>query len=165
MTRVAVVTGVSRRQGIGFAVARRLLDDGLCVLIHSWSAHDAEQPWGADAGGVEALIGELGGGDRLAHVEADLADPAAPATVIAHALDRFGAVDVLVANHARSSSMSLADVTAQELDRSWAVNARAVVLLVQAFAAKRGGAGPIGGSSSSRRASISDQWPASCRTP
>ena len=127
MTRVAVVTGVSRRQGIGFAVARRLLDDGLHVLIHSWSAHDAEQPWGADAGGVEAVLEELGGaGERLAHVEADLAEPGAPATVIAHALERFGAVDVLVANHARSSSQSLADVTAEELDRSWAVNARAV---------------------------------------
>ena len=138
MTRVAVVTGVSRRQGIGFAVARRLLADGLCVLAHSWSAHDAEQPWGADS--LDAVLDELGGiGDRLAHIEADLADPAAPATVIAHALERFGAVDVLVANHARSSSQSLDDVTAEELDASWAVNARAVVLLVQAFAAVRAG--------------------------
>jgi 3-oxoacyl-[acyl-carrier protein] reductase len=138
VSRVAIVTGVSRRQGIGFAVARRLLTDGLHVLIHSWSAHDAEQPWGADAGGVEAVLEELGGaGERLAHVEADLAEPAAPATVIAHALERFGAVDVLVANHARSSSQSLPDVTAEELDRSWAVNARAVVLLVQAFSAGR----------------------------
>ncbi len=142
MTRVAVVTGVSRREGIGFAVARRLLADGLHVLICSWPAHDAEQPWGADAGGVEAVLAELGGaGERLAHVEADLAEPDAPATVIAHALERFGGVDVLVANHARSSSMALADVTAAELDRSWAVNARAVVLLVQAFAGARAGAG------------------------
>jgi 3-oxoacyl-[acyl-carrier protein] reductase len=140
VSRVAIVTGCSRRQGIGFAVARRLLADGYRVLIGSWAAHDAEQPWGADPGGVEALLEELGGaGERLAHVEADLADPAAPATVIAHAIERFGAADVLVANHARSSSMSLADVTAEELDRSWAVNARAVILLVQAFAAKRGG--------------------------
>jgi 3-oxoacyl-[acyl-carrier protein] reductase len=136
--RVAIVTGVSRRRGIGFAVARRLLADGLHVLIHSWSAHDAEQPWGADPGGVERLLEELGVvGQRLEHVEADLAEPAAPATVIEHAVQRFGAVDVLVANHARSSSLSLQDVTAQELDRSWAVNARAVILLVQAFAASR----------------------------
>ena len=46
--RVAVVTGVSRQAGIGFAVARRLLADGASVLCHSWSRHDAEQPWGAD---------------------------------------------------------------------------------------------------------------------
>lgn len=138
MTRVAIVTGVSRRQGIGFAVARRLLADGAHVLVHSWAAHDAEQPWGADPGGVEGVLEELGGvGERLQHVEADLAEPAAPATVIEHALQHFGAVDVLVANHARSSSVPLAAVTAQELDRAWAVNARAVILLVQAYAASR----------------------------
>jgi 3-oxoacyl-[acyl-carrier protein] reductase len=138
VSRVAVVTGVSRRRGIGFAVARRLLAEGHHVLVHSWSPHDAEQPWGADAGGVEGVLEQLGGiGERLAHVEADLADPSAPAAVVDRAVERFGAVDVLVANHARSSSMGLADVTAEELDRSWAVNARAVVLLVQAFAAKR----------------------------
>ena len=136
--RVALVTGVSRRQGIGFAVARRLLADGGHVVIHSWSPHDAEQPWGADADGVEGVLEALGGiGPRLAHVEADLADPAAPARVVAHAVKAFGAIDVLVANHARSSSVSLEDVTAQELDRCWAVNARAVVLLVQAYAAQR----------------------------
>ncbi len=137
MTRVAVVTGVSRRQGIGFAIARRLLADGAHVAIASWTAHDAAQPW-ADPGGVEQVLEQLGGiGPRLAHIEADLGDPDVPAAVIEHALERFGAVDVLVCNHARSSSTSLDEVTARELDRSWAVNARAVVLLVQAFAARR----------------------------
>jgi 3-oxoacyl-[acyl-carrier protein] reductase len=38
-------------------------------------------------------------------------------------------------NHARGSTQSLETVTAEELDRAWAVNARAAVLLVQAFAA------------------------------
>jgi 3-oxoacyl-[acyl-carrier protein] reductase len=134
--RVAIVTGVSRRAGIGFAIARRLLADGLSVLIHSWSAHDAAQPWGTEAGGMEAILDELGGlGPRLAHIEADLADPGASARVVGAALDAFGAVDVLVANHAHSSRQSLEEVTAEELDRAWAVNARATVLLVQAFAA------------------------------
>ena len=138
MSRVAIVTGVSRRRGIGFAVARRLLDDGAHVVIHSWSAHDAEQPWGADPDGVAAVIEGLGGiGPRLAHIEADLADPAAPAQVVEHAVRTFGAVDVVVANHARSSATTLETVTAEELDRSWAVNARAVILLVQAYAAQR----------------------------
>jgi 3-oxoacyl-[acyl-carrier protein] reductase len=43
-------------------------------------------------------------------------------------------VDVLVANHARDSHVALESVTAEELDITWAVNARAAVLLVQAFA-------------------------------
>lgn len=133
--RVAVVTGVSRRAGIGCAVARALLADGFRVMIHSWSEHDAAQPHGADPGGMEAVIAELGGlCERLAHVEADFLDPAAPGQVVEAACERFGAVDVLVANHARSSGGGLEAVTAEELDATWAVNARAVVLLVQAFA-------------------------------
>jgi diadenosine tetraphosphate (Ap4A) HIT family hydrolase len=44
--RVAVVTGVSRRAGIGFAIAWELLAVGAKVLAQSWIPHDAEQPWG-----------------------------------------------------------------------------------------------------------------------
>ncbi|WP_198679367.1 hypothetical protein [Thermomonospora amylolytica] len=49
--RVALVTGVSRRIGIGFAIARDLLAAGARVLVHSWAPHDAEQSWGADPAG------------------------------------------------------------------------------------------------------------------
>lgn len=59
--RIAVVTGVSRRAGIGFAIAQRLLRDGARVLLHSFSAHDAAQTGGADPGGIDPLIDELGG--------------------------------------------------------------------------------------------------------
>lgn len=134
--RVAVVTGVSRRAGIGFAVARELLAAGASVLVHSWSPADAEQPWGADPAGDAGIVELLGGaGPRLRHVAADFADPQAPARVVAAAVSAFGAVDVVVANHARSSNRTLAEVTAAELDLTWAVNARASVLLAQAFAA------------------------------
>jgi 3-oxoacyl-[acyl-carrier protein] reductase len=134
--RVAVVTGVSRRAGIGFAIARALLDDGASLVIQSWSPHDAQQPWGADAGGMRAVIDELGGvGSRLAHIEADLADPDAPQRVVEYAIGEFGAVDIVIANHARSSPGTLQGVSAEELDRAWAVNARAVVLLAQAYSA------------------------------
>lgn len=134
--RVAIVTGVSRRAGIGFAVARALLAAGARVLVHSWTPHDAAQPWGADPAGTGGVLDGLGGtGPRLVHLAADFADPDAPATVVRHAVETFGAVDVVVANHARSSVQSLAEVTAAELDLTWAVNARASVLLTQAYAA------------------------------
>ena len=134
--RVAVVTGVSRRAGIGFAVAAELLAAGASVLVHSWSPHDAEQPWGGDPVGDAGIVELLGGeGPRLRHIAADLADPRAPGRVVDAAVEAFGAVDVLVANHARSSVQSLDEVTADELDLTWAVNARASVLLAQAFAA------------------------------
>lgn len=140
--RVAVVTGVSRRAGIGFAIAQRLLADGASVLLHSWAPHDAGQPWGADAGGVDAILSELGAG--VEHLALDLADPDAPRRLVQEAVTRFAAIDILVCNHARSSDFALEDVTAEELDLTLAVNARAVVLLVQAFAAAHDDARPGG---------------------
>ena len=48
MNGAVLVTGVSRRAGIGFAVARRLIDEGRPVVVSSWAAHDEGQPWGGD---------------------------------------------------------------------------------------------------------------------
>lgn len=135
MIRTALVTGVSRRRGIGFAVARRLLDDGHRVFAHSWSPYDATEPWGADPEGIDGVLAALAC-DRLGHLAADFEDPGAPERLLATAVDRFGAVDTLVVNHARSQSTGLGALTADMLDRTWAVNVRASLLLVQAFAAQ-----------------------------
>jgi 3-oxoacyl-[acyl-carrier protein] reductase len=70
----------------------------------------------------------------VGHLALDLADAANARVLVARALARFGRVDHLIVNHARSSAQSLSSMTVEELDESWAVNARASVLLVQAFA-------------------------------
>jgi 3-oxoacyl-[acyl-carrier protein] reductase len=143
--RVVIVTGASRRMAIGAAVVRRVVADGAAVLLHSWVPHDVEQSWGADPGGPEALVNELRqAGGRVEHVSADLADGEAPAALLATAQDRFGHVDAVVANHARSSRQSLYTITAAELDRSFAVNTRATLLLVKAFAAQHDDGRPGG---------------------
>lgn len=143
--RIVVVTGVGHRAGIGFAIAQRLLKDGAKVLLHSFSAREAERSESAGAGSTEALFAELGGTpERLQQIEADLGDSDAPRRVIEQAVDAFGAVDALVVNHAHSSDQSLETVTVEELDRAWAVNARAAVLLTQAFAASHDDGRPNG---------------------
>lgn len=124
--RVAVVTGVGRVEGIGFAIARRLLEDGWRVLAHSLDGAPLDES------------------ERLRLIDADLGDPEAPRRVIDAALDAFGAIDALVVNHAHSSDQALATVTVEELDRAWAVNARAAVLLAQAFAASHDDERPDG---------------------
>jgi 3-oxoacyl-[acyl-carrier protein] reductase len=142
--RVAIVTGVSRRVGIGMAVARRLAGLGAGLFVTSWTPHDRDQPWGADPGGMEAVLAGLappGGapGGRVEHLEVDFLDPEAPDRVLAAAVEAYGHVDVLVCNHARSSAGGLGELTAAELDAAFAVNTRAVLLLVQAFAARHQG--------------------------
>jgi 3-oxoacyl-[acyl-carrier protein] reductase len=135
-----LVTGASRRIAIGAGLVRRLVADGAAVLAHGWSAHDAEQPWGADPGGLEALVEELrADGSRVEHVSTDLAGPAAPERLVQAARDVFGRLDIVVANHARSSDQTLEDLTPEELDLSFAVNTRATLLLAKAFAAQHDG--------------------------
>ena len=143
--RIALVTGVSRRAGIGFGIAQRMLAEGARVVVQSWSPHDAEQPWGADTAGVKGVIEALGGeSDRLRSVEADFADPEAPRRVVDFAVQQFGALDILIANHARSALGTLRSLSAADLDLAWAVNARAVVLLVQAYADRHDDSRPDG---------------------
>ncbi|NLT55879.1 MAG: SDR family oxidoreductase [Actinomycetales bacterium] len=133
--RVLIVTGASRRVAIGAAVARRAVADGAAVLLHSWVPYDLGQPWGGDVEGPQALVEELRRqGGRVEHVSADLADPDAPAALVEAARAAFGHVDGVVANHARSIGQTLENLTAEELDAGFAVNTRATLLLVKAFA-------------------------------
>jgi 3-oxoacyl-[acyl-carrier protein] reductase len=69
-------------------------------------------------------------------VEADFAEPAAPATVVDAARQAFGSLDILVVNHARSGHGRLGELTAEALDAFLHENVRASLLLVQAFAAQ-----------------------------
>ncbi|CAM5435068.1 hypothetical protein SGLAM104S_03883 [Streptomyces glaucescens] len=140
--RTALVTGASRRGGIGYAVARRLAAYGASVCLHHHVPHDAGQPWGADrpeevAASVREVLGDPQA--RVVHRPGDLADPAAPAELIATAAQALGGrLDILVANHALSGSDGTLDtIDAAMLDAHWAVDTRAVVLLVQAHARLR----------------------------
>ncbi len=121
--RNALVTGASRRAGIGFAIAHRLEEAGAQVFTQGWTPHDAAQPWGADEGFAPSL-------------EADFADPVAPARVVTAAREALGTLDVLVVNHARSGHGRLSELIAEELDAFLHENVRASLLLVKEFAAQ-----------------------------
>ena len=134
----ALVTGVSRRRGIGFAVASRLLTDGASVFIQHHRPHDEAQPWGADD--IQALVSELEAlrvpGAALGHIAADLRSPGAPADVIAQAARLTGGLDILVCNHAKSGDDgSILDMTAERLSAMWETNTQSTLLLTREFAA------------------------------
>lgn len=140
--RSAVVTGVSRRQGIGYAVASRLAGLGANLFLAHYSPHDAEQPWGADSiddvmGGLRA---QLSDGARLAHEHIDLAAADGAGLLIANAAAELGHLDILICNHARSGGDGpLAEMTAEKLDTHWQVNTRSTLLATRAFAEQHDG--------------------------
>ncbi|GAB3295331.1 SDR family oxidoreductase [Epidermidibacterium keratini] len=140
--RVAVVTGVGRRRGIGFAIARALAERGASLLVQHWRPHDEQQPWGADdpATVVGELASSLRGDARVVDMSLDLGDERAPAALVEYGVAEFGHVDVLVCNHAVSGSDGPLDaVDAAELDLHWRVNTRATLLATRAFARQHDG--------------------------
>jgi len=63
-----------------------------------------------------------------------------PAALVEAARTELGHLDVLVCNQAHSGDVvSIRDASAQAFDRHWAVNARATLLMTQAFAAQHDG--------------------------
>lgn len=126
--RTAIVTGGAKR--IGGAIVRALAEDGWHVLIHcNGSVDDAE-----------ALSAEIG--DRAAVVSADLADPHAPAAILAAARG-LPPLALLVNNASLFEYDTAEGFDAAAWDRHAAVNVRAPALLGQAFAAAVEGNGLI----------------------
>jgi NAD(P)-dependent dehydrogenase (short-subunit alcohol dehydrogenase family) len=116
--RTAIVTGASR--GIGAAIARALDRAGARVALVARTA---------DA--LDAVAAQLA--NEHVVVAADLADPAVPGRVVDEARDRLGPIDVLVNNAALAARAPTEELDAALVDRLYAVNVRAPLLLIAAL--------------------------------
>jgi 3-oxoacyl-[acyl-carrier protein] reductase len=156
---VALVTGGNH--GIGAATARVLAECGAAVLISYLRIPDAGDPTvpalyrenrASDAAPVMAAIESRGG--RVRAIEADLTDVHAAARLFDAAERAFGPVDILINNAsgwvADTFSTQPGDrfghrqtrVSADTVDRQFAVDSRGAALLIAEFAgrhAARGG--------------------------
>ena len=118
--RVAIVTGGTR--GIGRAVAEGFVCGGAKVVVASRKADACRA--------TEEHLRGLGG-DVLA-VPAHMGDLDDAASLVASAVDRFGAVDIVVNNAANALTQPLGAFTAEAWQKSFDVNLRGPVFLVQA---------------------------------
>ncbi|MGN6672547.1 MAG: SDR family oxidoreductase [Thermomicrobiales bacterium] len=142
--RVAIVTGASRRGGIGAAICRALASYGAGVLFTHWQAYDRKAGVGADEDGPMALERELRAlGVRAEGLAVDLAAPDAHLRVLDHAAERLGPPTILVNNAAYSTRDGYERLDAATLDAHYAVNVRAMALLSVEFARRYPG-GPGG---------------------
>lgn len=122
----ALVTGASRERGIAAAVVGALQRDGWALATTGFRPYDASEPWGSSPRDAEAISPRF--------IEADLAEPDAPARVLEAAESVVGPLTALVACHTESRSGGVLDTTAEQFDRHLAVNARSLLLLCAEFA-------------------------------
>jgi len=131
--KVAIVTGAAKR--IGATTVRQLHDRGLDIVLHYRGSRSE----------ADALVAELDGKrPESAHaVQADLADPEAPATLVDAALEYFGRIDVLINNASVFYPNSADEASQATWDDLMASNLRAPFFLSMAarpHLARRGGA-------------------------
>lgn len=113
--RVAIVTGAAR--GIGRAIASRLAEDGLAVIVN----------YAGSASEAEAAVQDIADAGGRAHaIKADVSDPAAMTTMFDEAVARFGGVDVLVNNAGIMRLTLIADADDEAFDQTVAVNLKGV---------------------------------------
>jgi 3-oxoacyl-[acyl-carrier protein] reductase len=114
--RVCVVTGSTG--GIGLETARLLADERALVVVTGRSSDRVEQA-------KEELGAALG-------VTCDLADPEAPAALIAQAEAEVGPVEVLVNNVGVAYQLPFDEVTDDQWDEMWQVNVMSFVRTIRA---------------------------------
>jgi 3-oxoacyl-[acyl-carrier protein] reductase len=142
--RVALVTGVGRRRGIGSAVCRTLASRGADVVFSYWRAYDSGSPWASEEDEPQALLGELrASGVRAEGVEVDLSPPDSAWRLLDAAERAIGRPSILVNVAAYSRRDGFEELDAETLDAHYAVNVRAMALLSVGFARRYPG-GPGG---------------------
>ncbi len=110
--QVAIVTGGSR--GIGRAAAEALLREGAKVVVAS-----------VRPASVEATVKELSALGTVEGIAADVSIEADVVRLVAETVDRFGGLDVMVANAGiDGDAVNLADMTVAQWDEMMAIHMR-----------------------------------------
>lgn len=114
--KVAVVTGGS--SGIGLAIAKRLIEEGADVVVTGRRQTTLD-------GAVHIL------GSHAMGLAADVSSAASLALLYETVKNRFGRIDILVANAGGGSHAPLGQITEEQVDRQFSTNVKGVVLSIQ----------------------------------
>jgi len=127
--RVALITGAGSPQGIGFATARLLAQQGSKIAITSTTDR------------IEARARDLAGeADEVFAFPADLRDHARTQVLVQEVLARYGRLDILinnagmtqVGNPTETSSLPLAELPEKDWDYSIAINLKTAFNITKA---------------------------------
>ncbi len=128
--RVALVTGAGK--GIGFAIAERLQREGYAL---GFATHEDDDK---SRNACEKLTD-----GPVEWVWGDLADPEVPPRLVRQVAEKFGRFDVLINNAGLSTAKPALELTAEDIDRTFAVDVRAAFLASQEAARAMGDTGGV----------------------
>lgn len=120
--KVAIVTGAGR--GIGRGIALRLAQDGAEVVVNDINSETVNKV----VKEIEAL------GRKALAIVADVSNGAAVYAMVEQAVAEFGKLDIMVANAGVAQVKQAIEITEEDWDRIFAVNAKGIFLCDQAAA-------------------------------
>jgi 3-oxoacyl-[acyl-carrier protein] reductase len=131
--RVALVTAASK--GLGRASAMALAEEGCRVVICARGVSSLRE--------AESAIASTGA--EVLAIAADVTEPSSPARLVDAAVERFGGLDILVANAGGPPQARALDVTDEQIAAAVNANLTTSVRLVRAAVAhmRRGGWGRV----------------------
>ncbi len=116
--KTVLITGAS--SGIGLGLSQAFLEQGSNVVLNSSNAEK-----------LELATQDLSPRSRIALVAGDIGDPATGERIVGIAVDRFGAVDVLVNNAGIFAAKPFLESTEEDLDQYYRINLKGTYFATQ----------------------------------
>lgn len=132
--KIAIVTGVSRLNGIGKAICVELAKNGVDIFFTYWFNYDKEMLWETKDNEPDLIEDEIKSmGVRCEKMSLDLSDETAVKILFDEVENKLGSPTILVNNATYSTQTNILNITAQEIDKHYFVNLRATTLLCAEF--------------------------------
>ncbi|HCP33636.1 MAG TPA: 3-ketoacyl-ACP reductase [Deltaproteobacteria bacterium] len=133
--KVALITGVSRIKGIGYTLAKTLINKGILVHATGWSKYDQITRFyeknNCRISDVKKYFMENKNNSYYSEIDLEMKN--SPGKIILDTINYFGKLDIVICCHARSINQNLSELTLDELDKAWFTNVRSTVMLCKLF--------------------------------
>ena len=132
--KIAIVTGVSRLNGIGKAICVELAKNGVDIFFTYWMDYDKKMPWETEENEPDIIQEEIKNlGVRCEKIALDLSKQTVIQVLFDVVENELGSPTILINNATHSTQTSVFSITAQEIDEHYFVNLRATTLLCSEF--------------------------------
>ena len=131
---LALITGASRKNGIGLGTAIELSKNGWDIAITYWTKYDQSMPWGSNKDDIQFLRNEIKkNGSNFYSIEADLSDTNTPKLIFDSVEEKVGNISALILSHCYSVDSCLLTTTIDSFNLHFNINTRASWLLIKEF--------------------------------